>query len=200
MTEVTRVPLQPIAKGSLVKLWLGVIIAVLIGAGVAWAAVPKGVSVDELVAGTGDSPQLGDVAFIKYVGTLDDGTEFDKSEGSPFPPGVFPDGTPMLLEEGQLIDGFLQGIQKMEKGGKYRLFIPSDLAYGDEVQPGSPIPAGADLTFEVELVDFMSREDAEAKMMALQQAMEAQQGAPGSEGPAGPPAGPQSAAPTPPQN
>ena len=41
MTEVTRVPLQPVAKGSLTKLWIGVIVAALIGVGLAWAAVPK---------------------------------------------------------------------------------------------------------------------------------------------------------------
>jgi hypothetical protein len=56
MTEVTRVPIQPIAKGSLTKLWLGVVVAILIGAGLAWAAMPKGLSVDTLVAGTGDNP------------------------------------------------------------------------------------------------------------------------------------------------
>ncbi len=53
MTEVTRVPIQPIAKGSLTKIWVGVIIAVLLGASLAWAAVPKGFSIDTLVAGGG---------------------------------------------------------------------------------------------------------------------------------------------------
>lgn len=200
MTEVTRVPLQPIAKGSLTKLWLGVIVAVLIGAGVAFAAVPKGVSVDTITAGSGGSPSIGDVAFVKYKGTLKDGTVFDESGPSPFPPGIFPEGTPFLLEEGQVVDGFLIGLQQMEKGGKYELFIPSDLAYGDEPRPGSPIPPGADLIFEVEMVDFMSREDAERRVMAMQQAMEAQGGAPGgaagAEGAPAAPAGP----PTPPQN
>lgn len=185
MTEVTRVPIQPIAKGSLTKLWLGVVVAVLIGAGVAWAAAPKGVDVDELVAGTGASPKVGDVAFIKYVGKLPDGTEFDKSQGSPFPPGIFPDGVPMLMEEGQIIPGFLAGLQQMEKGGKYRVEIPADLAYGATPPPGSPIPANSDLVFEVELVDFMTRADAEAKMMALQQAMQAQQAQQGAGAPAG---------------
>ena len=198
MTEVTRVPLQPIAKGSLTKLWLGVVVAVLIGAGVAWAAVPKGVTVDTITAGSGGSPSIGDVAFVKYKGTLSDGTVFDESGPSPFPPGIFPEGTPFLLEEGQVVEGFLVGLQQMEKGGTYELFIPSDLAYGDEPRPGSPIPPGADLTFEVELVDFMSREDAERRVMAMQQAMEAQQGGQGAQGGAVAPPPPATDVPLPP--
>ena len=61
MTEITRVPLQPIAKGSLTKLWLGVIVAILIGGGLAWAAMPKGLDVEVITEGTGPSPQIGDV-------------------------------------------------------------------------------------------------------------------------------------------
>ena len=52
MTEITRVPLQPIKKGSLTKLWLGVAVAVLLGAGLAWAAIPKGLDVETVTAGT----------------------------------------------------------------------------------------------------------------------------------------------------
>lgn len=173
MAEVTRVPIQPIAKGSLLKLWLGVILAVALGAGIAWAAVPAGIDLDELVAGTGESPSQGDVAFVKYKGMLDDGTVFDESRETPFPPGIFPEGIPMLLEEGQVVDGFYKGLLKMKKGGKYRLFIPAELAYGDDPQPGSPIPPGANLTFEVELVDFMSQEDAERRFQMMQQLMQA---------------------------
>ena len=196
MTEVTRVPLQPIAKGSLAKLWIGVIVAILLGAGIAWAAVPAGVEVDELVAGSGASPSEGDVVFVKYTGTLDDGTVFDESQPSPFPPGIFPEGTPMLLEEGQLVDGFYQGLQQMEKGGTYRLSIPASLAYGDSPPPTSQIPPNSDLTFEVEVVDFMSQEDAERRVMALQQMMGAQGGVSGPQGAPGPNAEP----PAPPQN
>ncbi|WP_369795372.1 FKBP-type peptidyl-prolyl cis-trans isomerase, partial [Erythrobacter sp. HI0019] len=78
MTEITRVPLQPIKKGSLTKLWLGVLLAVLVAAGLAWAAMPRGLDVETVTAGSGDSPQLGDVVFVNYVGTLADGTEFDR--------------------------------------------------------------------------------------------------------------------------
>ena len=171
MTEVTRVPLQPIAKGSLTKLWLGVIVAVLLGAGLAWAAMPKGVSIDTITEGTGDSPKIGEVVFVKYVGKLADGTEFDRSQELPMPPGMLPEGTPMLLEEGTLIPGFITGLTQMRKGGKYELFIPSDQAYGANPQPGSPIPPNADLVFEVEVKGILSRAEAEAKLQQLQAMM-----------------------------
>ena len=176
MTEITRVPLRPIQKGSLTKLWLGVLAAIALGAGLAWAAAPKSAGLEVLAEGDGTSPQIGDVAFVTYVGKLADGTEFDRSRPLPIPPGLLPDGTPMLLEEGAIIPGFLDGMLKMEKGGKYLLTIPSDQAYGAEPPAGSPIPANADLVFEVELVDFMSRADFEAKAQQIQ-AMMSQMGA-----------------------
>ncbi|WP_341711111.1 FKBP-type peptidyl-prolyl cis-trans isomerase [Erythrobacter sp.] len=177
MTEITRVPLQPIAKGSLTKLWLGVIVAVLIGAGLAWAAAPKGLSVVTITEGTGASPKIGDVVFVNYVGKLADGTEFDRSQPLPIPPGLLPEGNPLLLEEGAIIDGFLTGILEMQKGGKYTLTIPADKAYGASPPPGSPIPPNADLVFEVEVVDFMSKADFQARAAAIQQMMQQQQGA-----------------------
>jgi hypothetical protein len=132
MTEITAVPIKPIAKGSLTKLWIGVILAMLVGAGLAWAAVPRGLDVDTQVAGTGDMPKLGDVMFLKYKGKLAaDGTMFDESRDIPLPvEGIFPEGTPFPIEEGQTIPGFFEGLQQMQKGGKYTLFIPAEKAYG----------------------------------------------------------------------
>ena len=147
MTEVTRVPLQPIAKGSLTKLWLGIIVAILVGAGIAWAAVPKSVSVETLTEGTGPAPELGQVVFVKYVGKLTDGTVFDESGASQLPPQLFPEGQPLLLEEGALIDGFIEGLQKTQKGGKYLIEIPAEKGYGATQAPGSPIPPNSDLVF-----------------------------------------------------
>lgn len=174
MTEVTRVPLQPIAKGSLTKLWLGVVVAILIGAGLAWAAMPKGLNLDTLMAGTGDTPKVGDVVFLKYKGSLAaNGEVFDESREIPLPiEGVFPEGSPFPIEEGATIPGFFNGLQQMQKGGKYKLFIPSDQAYGAEPPQGAPIPPNADLIFEIEVVDIMSRETFERNLAILQQAMQ----------------------------
>ncbi|MEP5937102.1 MAG: FKBP-type peptidyl-prolyl cis-trans isomerase [Erythrobacter sp.] len=189
MTEVTRVPLHPIAKGSLTKLWLGVIIAALIGAGLAWAAVPKGVEVDTITAGTGPNPSETDVVFMRYVGKLaGSGEIFDESQDLPLPiEGIFPAGSPLPLDA--MVPGFREGALKMQKGGKYELFIPADKGYGDAPPPGAPIPPNADLMFEVEIVDFMTRDDFDRRIGILQQAMQAGQS--GQMGPGGPGGAPQ---------
>ena len=178
MTEITRVPLQPIAKGSLTKLWIGILVAVLIGAGLAWAAVPKGVTVETLTQGTGPSPAKDDVIFVRYTGKLADGTVFDESHDVPLPiEGVFPAGSPLPLS--RMIPGFADGAVQMQKGGKYRLFIPAKKGYGAEGQKDQQgnevIPPNSDLTFDVELVDYMSELDFQRKLQVLQQAMQMQQ-------------------------
>jgi FKBP-type peptidyl-prolyl cis-trans isomerase FkpA len=192
MTEITRVPLQPLAKGSLVKVWLGVAAAVLLAGGIAWAAMPPGVSIDTITAGTGPSPQADDVVFVKYTGKLEDGTVFDQSQEGGWPiPGILPDGTALPLNE--MVPGFQQALLQMQKGGKYTVEIPSDLAYGAAPPPGAPIPPNADITFEIELVDFMGRDEAEQKYQQMVGMMQQMQGAPGAEGApegAAPPAAP----------
>jgi FKBP-type peptidyl-prolyl cis-trans isomerase FkpA len=190
MTEITRVPIQPVAKGSLTKLWIGVILAVLVGAGLAWAAVPRGVSVDTEVAGTGPMPKNGDVVFIKYKGKLAaDGTVFDESRDIPLPvEGIFPEGTPFPLEEGATIPGFFEGLKQMQKGGKYDLFIPADKAYGATPPQGAPIPPNADLEFEIEVIDIMTKATFERNLGILQQAMQSQMGGAQGGAPGGAPA------------
>lgn len=200
MTEVTRVPLQPIAKGSLVKLWLGVVIAAVIGFGIAWAAVPKSVSVDTLTEGSGPMVKVGDWVFVKYTGKLPDGTVFEESRDPPIPPGFLPKGSPFPVEEGATIPGFFEGLQKMQKGGKYVLEIPPEKAYGDQLPPGSPIPPNSGLVFDIEVIDVLAGSDFEMRVQAMQQIMQQQQGgAEGAGGPDGPggPTGPQPTGPQP---
>ena len=192
MTEVTRVPLRPIEKGSLAKLWIGVAIAVLLGAGLAWAAMPKGLNVETLVEGSGPSPQVGDVAFVRYVGKLaSTGEIFDESQDIPIPvQGLFPQGTPFPVEEGATIPGFFQGLQQMQKGGKYELYIPADQGYGAEEKSNPQtgevvIPANSDLIFEVELVDFLSKDTFDRNLQILQQSLGGAMGGPPGAAPPG---------------
>jgi FKBP-type peptidyl-prolyl cis-trans isomerase FkpA len=172
MTEITRVPLQPISKGSLAKIWIGVAVVALFAAGIAYAAMPLSVDVDTVEAGEGPSPTREDVALINYKGTLPDGKVFDQAEQAVLPlDGVVP--------------GFTKALEQMQKGGKYKVVIPSELAYGDTPPPGSPIPANADLTFEIELIDFKSRAEIEQQQRIMQQ-LQQMQGMPGMPGIPGP--------------
>lgn len=181
MTEVTQVPIKPIAKGSLAKLWLGIAAAVLLAGGLAWASLPKGLSVDVVREGSGPSPARNDVIFVRYTGRLADGTVFDQSQDVPLPvEGLLPKGSPLPLS--RMIPGFAEGAVQMKKGGKYTLFIPADKAYGAEgsrdQQGNQVIPPNADLTFDVELIDTMTEADFQQRVQVLQQAMQMQPGAP----------------------
>ncbi|MGX7896692.1 FKBP-type peptidyl-prolyl cis-trans isomerase [Tsuneonella sp. HG222] len=181
MAEVTRVPLQPIAKGSLAKLWLGLLLVLALAAGLAYWAMPAGVEVDTLTEGEGPTPSESDVVFVKYTGKLPDGTMFDQSQELPVPvKGILPEGMPMQLSG--VIPGFKEALLRMQKGGKYSIRIPADKAYGANPPPGSPIPPNSDLIFEVEMVDFMAEADAQRRVQMIQQMMANGQGGPPAEG------------------
>ena len=176
MTEITRVPLQPIAKGSLAKLWVAIAVVILAAAALAWATIPAGVTVEELRAGEGGTPGETDVVFVTYTGRLDDGTVFDQSQPLPLPPvaaGLLPQGTPLPLDS--MLPGFREALMKMQRGGTYVAEIPADRAYGDTPPPGAPIPPGADLSFTIELIDFMPNEEFEQRVQAIQQLLAQQQ-------------------------
>lgn len=169
MTEITRVPLQPIAKGALGKLWLGLALAVGAAGAVAYAAMPPLVSVKTVQAGTGASPTLEDVAFVSLEGKLKDGTVFQpKAQG------------PVALS--QMIPGFSKALGQMQKGGKYHVVIPAELGYGD--QANGPIPANSELQFDIEMYDFMPRQAFEQRQQMIEQmrAMQQQGGKPGAGG------------------
>ena len=190
MTEITRVPLQPISKGSLPKLWIAIALVVLLAAILAWVAVPRGVTVEEVTAGEGAYPGATDVVFVNYTGRLEDGTVFEESQPLPVPiEGVLPSGTPLPLEN--MVPGFREALMKMQRGGSYVAEIPAAKAYGDNPPPGAPIPPGEDLTFEIELIDFMPSDEFQGRVQAIQQMMAQQMMQPGAaegEGAVPPPA------------
>ena len=103
----------------------------------------SGLSITDLVVGDGPEAVKGEVVSVNYRGTLANGKEFDSSYGrGPF---SFP------LGAGRVIQGWDEGVAGMKVGGKRKLVIPPDLAYGER-GAGGVIPANATLTFEVELL------------------------------------------------
>ena len=99
----------------------------------------------ELVEGTGARPKPGDSVKVHYTGTLMNGKKFDSSRdrGEPFE---------FTLGNGSVIKGWDEGVVGMKVGGKRKLVIPCDMAYGEAGHPPD-IPAKAPLKFDVELIE-----------------------------------------------
>jgi FKBP-type peptidyl-prolyl cis-trans isomerase len=113
--------------------------------------LPSGLRYEITKPGTGPAPKASETVRVHYVGTLIDGTEFDSS---------IKRGEPAEFPLDQVIPGWTEGIQKMNKGGKIKLYVPPHLAYGDDGRPG--IPPGSTLVFEVELLDIKAAAPAPA--------------------------------------
>ena len=113
------------------------------------AELPGGVITEDLALGTGPEVTSSAVVMAHYRGTLKaDGTEFDSS---------FKRGEPAIFPLKGLIEGWQDGIPGMKVGGKRRLTIPYTKAYGEAGR--GPIPAKADLVFEIEILDMLVVED-----------------------------------------
>jgi hypothetical protein len=201
--SVTTVPIQPIKKGSVAKYWTGIAVVLAAGAGLAWlgtsdirekyatnaqyladnageegvTTTKSGLQIKTIRGGEGKPPTNDDVAMVTIKGELRDGTVFQPEASGPFP-----------VAGG--IPGFTEALKLMQAGGKYKIWIPSELGYGanppPDPQTGQPvIPADSLLIFDVELQGFGSRaafEAAQKQMEEQRKKQSASEGVGGGQG------------------
>ena len=107
--------------------------------------------IEDLVVGEGKEAVRGALITSHYTGWLEDGSKFDSSvdKGRPFQ---------CVIGTGRVIKGWDQGMMGMKVGGKRKLWVPAHLAYGER-QIGDRIPAHANLVFEIELLEVLTRDD-----------------------------------------
>lgn len=109
--------------------------------------LPSGLQYEVIVEGTGAQPTAADQVEVHYTGKLIDGTVFDSSVDR---------GVPATFGVTQVIPGWVEALQLMKAGAKWRLFIPSALAYGPQ-GAGPVIGPNATLIFDVELLKVIGK-------------------------------------------
>ncbi|WP_106640310.1 FKBP-type peptidyl-prolyl cis-trans isomerase [Allosphingosinicella vermicomposti] len=197
--SVTAVPIRPLKKGSVARLWTGIAILCAAGAGLAYAGTEgmraadpasflaanakedgvvttaSGLQYKVLAQGAGPRPTQADVVAVDYEGRLSDGTMFESTAGQG--PATFP-----VMG---VVPGFAEAVQLMQRGTKMRVWLSPELAYGPDErrdpQTGKVvIPANSVLVFDLTLRDFQPVPPEQLQqlqmMQQLQAQMEAQQG------------------------
>ncbi|MCM1071050.1 MAG: FKBP-type peptidyl-prolyl cis-trans isomerase [Alistipes timonensis] len=109
---------------------------------------PSGLQYEVLTEGDGPMPAATDQVEVHYTGKLIDGTVFDSSVDR---------GMPATFGVNQVIPGWVEALQMMKAGSKWRLYIPSNLAYGPTGTPGGPIGPNSTLLFDVELIKVLGK-------------------------------------------
>jgi len=109
--------------------------------------LPDGLQYEIITKGTGSIPKATDTVQANYIGTLINGEEFDNS---------YKRGTPLTIPVSGVIRGWTEALELMPVGSKWKLFIPSDLGYGDR-GAGGAIPGGSALIFEIELLNIVNK-------------------------------------------
>ena len=198
--SVTAVPLRPIKKGSVAKLWIALAVLLALAVGLAWwgtaafqtRTLPSGVTLRALRQGTGPKITPNDVAALQYrlhVGSKEAAPIQDSREM----------GQPLITTTQGVYPGFAEGLQQMRAGGSYVLTLPPG-SHEQAARPGLPFKPTDRLVFEVDVLQvqagaaqrYMQMQQLE-QLQRMQQLQQQQGGGPaaarGGRGEAAPPAG-----------
>jgi len=175
MSSVTAVPIRPLAKGSVLKLWLALLVLCVAGAALAWVGTgplqivttATGVRIQTLKAGEGPQITPADLVAMRYRLTKLDGTQIEDSDST---------GQPFVASTERVFPGFGEAMRTMRQGGRYRIWLPPGQHVQGPLPPGAPFSAEDTLVFDIRVLQVA------AGMAAMQQL-----GGPG--GPGGAPPG-----------
>lgn len=195
MSAVTAVPIAPLARGSVLKLWIGLLLLMIAAGALAWwttqawqvTTLPSGVRYRVVAEGSGPMITPADAFMVNYrlhVNSLD----------APVIESTETAGQPYVATTAEVFPGFAEGLQHMRPGGRYELWLPPGTHVPRPLGPGAPFTPADTLVFEVEVTQVAVGRASDLQMQRLQQMMQQQQQA-------APPAGgaPQPGA-TPPPN
>ena len=164
---------RPAHRGRAVALWLGFLIVIAAGAGLAWlgagslrpVTTQSGLEFRTIKSGTGDPITRADAALLDYILTSDDGTVVDSSQNHG-------GAQPFAMDE--VFPGFAEAMTRMQEGGQYRFSMPQSLAFGDAPPPPG-FPKTSKLNFEVR-VQKVVRGGAALLQQQMQMQQQGQQG------------------------
>jgi len=182
MSAVTAVPIRPLARGSVLKLWLALIVLVVAGAAIAWVGTAPlqivttktGVRFQTIRSGTGPTIMPADLVAMRYRLTKLDGTQIENSDDM---------GQPFVASTDRVFPGFGEAMGMMQQGGRYRIWLPPGQHAQGPLPPGTPFSDQDTLVFDVTVLQVAEG------MAAAQRMMGPQGGQPGGAPPEGLPPG-----------
>jgi hypothetical protein len=165
--SVTAVPIRPLARGSVLKLWLALIVLCVAGAAIAWigtaplqiVTTSTGVRFQTLRAGTGDKITPADLVAMRYRLTKLDGTQIENSDDM---------GQPFVASSDRVFPGFGEAMAMMQQGGRYRIWLPPGQHAQGPIPPGTPFSAEDTLVFDVTVLQVAEGMAAAQRMMGPQ--------------------------------
>jgi FKBP-type peptidyl-prolyl cis-trans isomerase FkpA len=183
--SATAVPIRPLSRGSVFKLWVGLILLVAAAAGLAWLGTrgvqrettATGLQYQVIQQGEGEPIAAADLVRLQYVGRVERTNRvFDATMNGP-----------AELDANSVIPGFGEALQLMRMGGRYRIWIPPSLGYAalGPVPPQAPFTAEDTLVFDVQIVDVARGAAAQRQLQQMQQLQQMMQQQGGAEGAGG---------------
>ena len=190
MSDVTAVPIRPLRKGALLKLWLGLLVLCLAAAALAWVGtrplqvqtLPSGARYRVLAEGRGPAMTSADVAALHYRLHVDrvEAPVIQNSEET---------GQPFVTSVQEVFPGFADALVHMRAGGRYLLWLPPGTHVVGTAPPGAPFTPQNTLVFEIEMLQIAPGMAAQRQMQMMQQMMQMQQQQQQGAGAGAPPAG-----------